>query len=47
MDYLTRYEAHLQCAGQEIPLTSEDEIWFGPRMMDVCKTRLKRDADGW
>ncbi|KIM49038.1 hypothetical protein M413DRAFT_438203 [Hebeloma cylindrosporum] len=40
-------EAHLQCAGLEIPLNSADEIWFGPRMMDVCKSRLRRDADGW
>ncbi|KAF8964071.1 DEAD/H helicase [Flammula alnicola] len=40
-------EAHLQCAGYEIPLTAEDEKWFGSSMMDICEKKLKKDADGW
>ncbi|KAF8163107.1 P-loop containing nucleoside triphosphate hydrolase protein, partial [Crassisporium funariophilum] len=40
-------EAHLQCAGYEVPLSPEDEKWFGPSMLRICDKRLKKDADGW
>lgn len=40
-------EAHLQCAGQEMPLSSADSIYFGPLTQELCDTRLSRDADGW
>ncbi|KAI8998791.1 DEAD/H helicase [Trametes punicea] len=40
-------EAHLQCAGHEMPLTDEDEMYFGPSMKEICETRLVKDKDGW
>ncbi|KAL6309039.1 P-loop containing nucleoside triphosphate hydrolase protein [Sparassis latifolia] len=40
-------EAHLQCAGQEMPLSFEDEVYFGPLMKELCETRLVRDKEGW
>lgn len=40
-------EAHLQCAGQEMPLSLEDEKYFGPHTKELCETRLKKDAEGW
>ncbi|KAF9792472.1 P-loop containing nucleoside triphosphate hydrolase protein [Thelephora terrestris] len=40
-------EAHLQCAGTEMPVTLEDAQYFGPMMKEVCDTRLSKDADGW
>lgn len=40
-------EAHLQCAGQEMPLSLEDEKYFGPAMKALCESRLVRDQDGW
>lgn len=40
-------EAHLQCAGQEMPLNLEDEKYFGPLMKQICETRLVKDQDGW
>ncbi|KAI0703572.1 P-loop containing nucleoside triphosphate hydrolase protein [Cytidiella melzeri] len=40
-------EAHLQCAGQEMPLSLEDEKYFGPHTKELCETRLKKDEDGW
>ncbi|KAF9532377.1 DEAD H helicase [Crepidotus variabilis] len=40
-------EAHLQCAGYEMPLRKEDEKWFGTNMMTVCNSRLRRDDEGW
>ncbi|KAI0637127.1 DEAD/H helicase [Trametes polyzona] len=40
-------EAHLQCAGHEMPLTDEDEAYFGPFMKEICETRLVKDQDGW
>ncbi|KAI0811238.1 P-loop containing nucleoside triphosphate hydrolase protein [Irpex lacteus] len=40
-------EAHLQCAGQEMPLSLEDEKYFGPLLREICETRLKKDDDGW
>lgn len=40
-------EAHLQCAAQEMPLSLEDEKYFGPLMKNLCETRLVKDNDGW
>ncbi|KIK06641.1 hypothetical protein K443DRAFT_129904 [Laccaria amethystina LaAM-08-1] len=40
-------EAHLQCAGNEMPLSPADEKWFGPLMSQVCGTQLCKDKDGW
>ncbi|RPD79912.1 P-loop containing nucleoside triphosphate hydrolase protein [Lentinus tigrinus ALCF2SS1-7] len=40
-------EAHLQCAAHEIPLTGEDEKYFGPNMKDICETKLEKDREGW
>ncbi|OBZ75158.1 putative ATP-dependent helicase HRQ1 [Grifola frondosa] len=40
-------EAHLQCAGHEMPLSLEDEKYFGPLTKELCETRLIRDKDGW
>lgn len=40
-------EAHLQCAGQEMPLSLEDESYFGPLTKELCETRLSKDKDGW
>jgi DEAD/DEAH box helicase domain-containing protein len=40
-------EAHLQCAGQEMPLSVEDSAYFGPLMKELCETKLSKDKDGW
>jgi DEAD/DEAH box helicase domain-containing protein len=40
-------EAHLQCAGHEMPLCADDEFYFGPLTRELCETRLRKDADGW
>ena len=40
-------EAHLQCASHEMPLSIEDEVYFGPLMKDLCEAKLLKDADGW
>lgn len=40
-------EAHLQCAGDEMPLSEEDEVYFGPYMRQICETRLLKDDEGW
>lgn len=40
-------EAHLQCAGQEMPLSAEDADYFGPLTKELCETRLSKDKDGW
>ncbi len=40
-------EAHLQCAGQEMPLSPEDEKYFGPLMKGICESRLVKDEEGW
>lgn len=39
-------EAHLQCAAHEMPLTSEDETYFGPSMKEICETKLE-NREGW
>ena len=40
-------EAHLQCAAHEMPLTAEDEKYFGATMLEICETKLSRDKEGW
>ncbi|KAG6832721.1 hypothetical protein H0H92_012293 [Tricholoma furcatifolium] len=40
-------EAHLQCAAQEMPLSSEDEKYFGALFNDICGSHLVKDQDGW
>ncbi|KAJ3559889.1 hypothetical protein NM688_g67 [Phlebia brevispora] len=40
-------EAHLQCAGQEMPLSMDDEKYFGPSFKAICETRLIKDDEGW
>lgn len=40
-------EAHLQCAGDEMPLSEEDVVYFGPLLLDICETRLLKDNEGW
>jgi DEAD/DEAH box helicase domain-containing protein len=40
-------EAHLQCAGNEMPLSKEDEVYFGPLFREICETRLSEDDEGW
>lgn len=40
-------EAHLQCAAHEMPLTDEDEKYFGPNMKEICETKLEKDREGW
>ena len=40
-------KAHLQCAATEMPITSEDDQYFGSMMKEICETHLSRDEDGW
>lgn len=40
-------EAHLQCAGFEMPLCGDDEFYFGPHTLELCETRLRKDKEGW
>jgi DEAD/DEAH box helicase domain-containing protein len=40
-------EAHLQCAGQEMPLSVEDEKYFGPLFKELRETKLVKDKEGW
>ncbi|KAI0055143.1 hypothetical protein BV25DRAFT_1816061, partial [Artomyces pyxidatus] len=40
-------EGHLQCAAQEMPLSVEDDKWFGPLMKEICDAKLRKDKDGW
>ena len=39
--------AHLQCAGQEMPISPQDECYFGPLMRELCDAQLMKDKDGW
>jgi DEAD/DEAH box helicase domain-containing protein len=39
--------AHLQCAAQEMPISLQDELYFGPQMRKLCETQLVKDKDGW
>ncbi|KAG5651282.1 hypothetical protein H0H81_009225 [Sphagnurus paluster] len=40
-------QAHLQCAAHEMPLSLEDEKYFGTLFQEVCETHLMKDTDGW
>ncbi|TRM57588.1 P-loop containing nucleoside triphosphate hydrolase protein [Schizophyllum amplum] len=40
-------EAHLQCAAHEMPISDQDDIYFGPHMREICERRLSKDDDGW
>ena len=40
-------EAHLQCAAFEMPLSKEDEQYFGPLMLDLLDKTLVKDREGW
>lgn len=40
-------EAHLQCAAHEIPMSLEDEQYFGPLTKELCEKSLAKDRDGW
>jgi hypothetical protein len=40
-------EAHLQCAAQEMPVSLDDEVYFGPLTKELCETQLVKDAEGW
>ncbi|KAI1787885.1 P-loop containing nucleoside triphosphate hydrolase protein [Ganoderma leucocontextum] len=40
-------EAHLQCAAHEMPLTAEDEKYFGATMVEICEAKLDKDHEGW
>jgi DEAD/DEAH box helicase domain-containing protein len=40
-------EAHLQCAGHEMPLCLEDGAYFGPLTREICETKLQKDDEGW
>lgn len=47
LDNKVLLEAHLQCAGLEMPLNLEDEKYFGPLFKEICDTRLVKDNEGW
>ncbi|KAH7889934.1 DEAD H helicase [Phlebopus sp. FC_14] len=40
-------EAHLQCAAQEMPLSEDDRVYFGPLLAEICDAKLSRDKEGW
>ncbi|KAG7092162.1 hypothetical protein E1B28_008531 [Marasmius oreades] len=40
-------EAHLQCAAYEMPISLEDERYFGPLMREICESKLVKDNDNW
>ncbi|THH10992.1 hypothetical protein EW146_g8195 [Bondarzewia mesenterica] len=40
-------ESHLQCAAYEMPVSLEDEKWFGPWTKELCETKLVKDKEGW
>jgi DEAD/DEAH box helicase domain-containing protein len=39
--------AHLQCAAHEMPMSLEDEKYFGPMTREICEKMLHKDSDGW
>ncbi|KAK0448318.1 P-loop containing nucleoside triphosphate hydrolase protein [Desarmillaria tabescens] len=47
LDSKLTLEAHLQCAANEMPVSLKDQVYFGPLMVEVCKTRLIADDEGW
>jgi DEAD/DEAH box helicase domain-containing protein len=40
-------ESHLQCAAQEMPMSLEDEVYFGPLTREICDTHLVKEGNGW
>ncbi|KAH7910172.1 hypothetical protein BJ138DRAFT_1153504 [Hygrophoropsis aurantiaca] len=40
-------EPHLQCAAHEMPLSGDDDAYFGSLFKSLCKTKLSIDKDGW
>ncbi|EGO21629.1 hypothetical protein SERLADRAFT_451651 [Serpula lacrymans var. lacrymans S7.9] len=40
-------EPHLQCAAQEMPLSKEDDVYFGPLLRELCDSSLIKTKDGW
>ncbi|KAF9234482.1 P-loop containing nucleoside triphosphate hydrolase protein [Melanogaster broomeanus] len=40
-------EAHLQCAAQEMPLSKDDHVYFGPHLAELSDKKLIKDKDGW
>ncbi|KAF5358075.1 hypothetical protein D9756_001743 [Leucocoprinus leucothites] len=40
-------EAHLQCAGNEMPICKQDEEYFGSLMQEIVERKLLKDKDGW
>ncbi|KIL69576.1 hypothetical protein M378DRAFT_184005 [Amanita muscaria Koide BX008] len=40
-------EAHLQCAAYEMPLSLDDVQFFGPRLREICLSKLIQDEEGW
>ncbi|KIK92020.1 hypothetical protein PAXRUDRAFT_13476 [Paxillus rubicundulus Ve08.2h10] len=40
-------EAHLHCAAQEMPLCRDDQVYFGPHLVELCDTKLIKDKDDW
>lgn len=46
--YPNIFQAHLQCAANEMPISvKQDEKYFGVAMGKICQQRLVRDKDGW
>ncbi|ETW85689.1 hypothetical protein HETIRDRAFT_308737, partial [Heterobasidion irregulare TC 32-1] len=40
-------ESHLQCAAHEMPMSLDDEKWFGLLTKELCETKLVKDEEGW
>ncbi|KAF8580679.1 P-loop containing nucleoside triphosphate hydrolase protein [Ramaria rubella] len=40
-------EAHLQCAGHEMPLSTDDQMYFGRLFNETCEKCLIKDKEGW
>ncbi|TFY81755.1 hypothetical protein EWM64_g2254 [Hericium alpestre] len=47
LDSKSIIEAHLQCAAHEMPMSLEDEKWFGHWTKQLCQTKLVKDKEGW
>ena len=48
VSYANVFQAHLQCAANEMPISvKQDEKYFGVAMGKICQERLVRDKDGW
>ncbi|KAL0566115.1 ATP-dependent 3'-5' DNA helicase, partial [Marasmius crinis-equi] len=40
-------ESHLQCAAHEMPISLQDEHYFGPGMKEICEVKLVKDNENW